>query len=238
MTHLFTRILGFVLFSLSLSPLAAFAQNTGGVFPPGFGDDHQSVQFRASYNADNESFASRVHYQESIDDRLLWRIVGQTRETDDSNVDFDFVQAELFWKLSKTDKPYQTGLRFDARLRDNDRPGQVGVNWMHQWKLNDGWQARVVGLSSLQIGENKNDGVSLAFRTQLSRKLNDGPTIGVQTYNSVGGTEDFSLTKFGHTAGPFVATKIGPVDVVGRVLLGLSDSAPDTDIGVWIGKSF
>lgn len=237
MTRLSQAFISAFSFALML-PASAAAQNTGGVFPPGFGTDHQSVQLRTGYNADSERFAHRVHYQKSIDEKRLWRVVGQSRETAASDFDFDFLQAELFWKLSETPKPYQTGLRFDARFRDDDRPGQVGVNWMHQWKLEGGWQARLVGLSVLQVGENRNDDIGLSFRTQIAKKLTDGPTLGLQTYNGMGDTGDFSLTKFGHTAGPFISTKLGPVDVMGRALFGISDSAPDTDIGIWVGKAF
>jgi len=164
--------------------------------------------------------------------------VGQTRESTSSDFDFDFVQAELFWKLSKVKKPYQTGFRFDARLRDDNRPGQFGVNWMNQWDLGDGWQARLVGLSVLQVGDNSADGVGLSSRAQISKKLENGPSLGLQSFNSYGSTENFSLTKNGHTAGPFVGTNLGPIAVQARVLFGISDAAPDTDVALWVSRKF
>jgi len=88
-----------VLAILSMFVLAsnAQAQNTGGVFPPGFGPNHESVQYRLTFDTDTEEFANRLHYQKSIDSKRVWRVLAQTRETENSDFDFDFVQAELFW---------------------------------------------------------------------------------------------------------------------------------------------
>jgi hypothetical protein len=130
------------------TPTVAFAQNTGGVFPPSFGPDHKSAQYRVALNTETDRFAQRLHFQQSLDERRVWRVVGQTRETSSSDFDFDYIQAELFWEIGKLDSKYRTGLRFDARLRDDNRPGQIGINWMHQWQLEDGWRARLVGLSA------------------------------------------------------------------------------------------
>ena len=60
--------------------------------------------------------------------RILTCLVA-TRETADSALDLDFVQAELFVDLGTDGADYRTGFRFDARLRGGDRPGQIGVNW-------------------------------------------------------------------------------------------------------------
>jgi len=70
---------------------AAQAQNTGGVFPPGFGGDHEFIQYRIAIDTQTDGFANRIHYQKSIDSRLLWRVLAQSRETDTSDFDFDFV---------------------------------------------------------------------------------------------------------------------------------------------------
>lgn len=154
------RILLSILIWFSLS-LVAFAQNTGGVYPPGFGPDHQSIQYRLTVDADNGDWASRLHYQKSISDRLLWRVVGQVRKTANRDPDFDYVQGELFWDISDQQSQYHSGFRFDARFRDGNRPNQLGFNWMNQWKFEDGWRLRLDGLSTVQYGNNKNDEVIL-----------------------------------------------------------------------------
>jgi len=228
---------GIVLFLLSALP--AMAQNTGGVFPPDVNEDHKSAQYRIAANLDNDRFAQRLHYQQAIDGDFMWRIVGQTRETAASDFDFDYVQAELFWQISPDENNYRTGLRFDARIRDDNRPNQIGVNWMHQWKFDGGWTARLVGLSALQIGDNSADGIFLSPRAHLSRKLESGVSLGLEYYGSFGSTENFSVNKTGQTAGPFVSTKLtGNTSLLAGIQLGLNDKAPDADLRLWITQGF
>ena len=86
------RNLFFGILLILLSPLYAMAQNTGGVFPPDVNEGHKSAQYRIAANLDNDRFAQRLHYQQAIDGDLMWRIVGQTRETATSDFDFDYVQ--------------------------------------------------------------------------------------------------------------------------------------------------
>lgn len=229
--------LGIVLILLATVP--TMAQNTGGVFPPDVNEGHKSAQYRTAYNLDNDQFAQRLHYQQAINGDFMWRIIGQTRETASSDFDFDFVQAELFWELSPEDTPYRTGVRFDARLRDDNRPNQLGLNWMHQWKFDGGWTARLVGLTALQLGQNSADGIFLSPRAHLSRKLDSGVSLGLEYYGSFGSTENFTISKTGQTVGPFVSTKLtGKTSVMAGVQLGLTDAAPDADLRLWIAQGF
>ena len=169
----------------------------------------------------------------------MWRIIGQTRETASSDFDFDFVQAELFWELSPEDTPYRHGVRFDARLRDDNRPHQLGFNWIHQLKFGDDWTGRLVGLSSFQFGDNDGDGIFLAPRAHLSRKFDNGLSLGVEYYGNFGSTEDFTISRTGQTAGPFVSTKLtGKTSIMAGVQLGLNDAAPDADLRLWVTQGF
>lgn len=221
------------------SALSAQAQNTGGVFPPDVNEGHKSAQYRIAINLENDRFAQRLHYQQSLSGDLMWRIIGQTRETASSDFDFDFVQAELFWQISADDSPYRTGLRFDARLRDDNRPGQFGLNWMNQWDFNEGWSARLVGLSAVQVGENRADGIFLSPRAQIAKKLESGPSIGLEYYGSFGNTEDLDFGKAGQTVGPYVSTKlVGKTSAMAGVQFGLTDAAPNTDLRLWLTQGF
>ena len=216
---------------------AVQAQNTGGVFPPGFGDNHESIQYRISVDANTGGFANRLHYQKSINSNFLWRVLAQTRETDSSDFDFDFVQAELFWEFGETSDKWRKGLRFDARIRDEDRPGQFGINFNNQWNLDDGWSARLVLLSNVQIGES--DGIGLAPRAQIGKKLESGPSIGLQYFGNFGNTQDFSVGKTGQTIGPFVSTKLfGKTSLYTGVQFGVTEVAPDTELRLWLTQGF
>jgi len=237
-------VLGMMVIIIMAIPAASFAQNTGGVFPPFVNEGHKSLQYRAAINPDNAQgetgFAQRLHYQQAINGDFMWRILGQTRKTDSSDFDFDFLQAELFWELSDDNDKHKTGFRFDARLRDEDRAEQLGFNWMNHFNFDNGWHARALVLTSVQIGDNAADGVNLQTRARLARKLDNGPTLGVEMFNNYGNTGNIGrFDNQSHTIGPFIAAPIGKgLSIFGGPLFGISEAAPDFETRIWITKGF
>jgi len=229
--------------SLLLSDLA-YAQNTGGVFGPTVNHGHKSLQYRGAINPDNNlgetSFAQRLHYQQAINGDVMWRILGQTRKTTDSDFDVDFLQAELFWELSGDDDKHKTGLRFDARLRDDNRAEQLGLNWMNQFNFDGGWSARALILTSFQIGETAADGVNLQTRGRIARRLESGHTLGVEMYNNYGNTGNIgNFNEQSHTIGPFISTSIAEkTSIFAGPLFGFSEAAPDVEARIWITQGF
>ena len=234
----------FCLLVLFLTGTAA-AQNVGGVFPPTVNEGHRSSQYRAAINPDNAQgnfgFAQRLHYQQAINDDFMWRVIGQTRKTDDSDIDADFIGAELFWEFSDNDDSHKHGVRFDGRIRFDDRAEQLGFNWIHHWNLADGWSARAILLTSLQVGDNSADGVNLQTRTRLVKRLDDGVTIGLENYSNYGNTggDIGSFNDQNHTIGPVISFPIGNgFSIFGGPLFGISDAAPDFETRLWITNSF
>ncbi|MDP5030602.1 MAG: hypothetical protein NWQ54_02270 [Paraglaciecola sp.] len=226
---------------LSLFFFSALADNTGGVFGPVVNDGHRSFEYRIGIDPDNAAgevgFAHRIHYQQAINGDFQWRILAQARKTARSDNDFDFIQGELTWELQGTDT-YKTGLRFDLRYRDAGRADQFGVNWMHQFKLQDNWNARLVAMTSVQFGSNAADGVGLATRGSVWKKSNYGD-IGVELYNSYGRTSDIQDFKDqNHAIGPFFQRAVGKEgwQVFAGVLFGITDKAADTDLRFRISK--
>lgn len=223
---------------------AALAQNTGGVFPPMVNEGHSSAQYRIAVNPDNANgetgFAQRLHYQQSINGDLMWRIVGQTKKTNDSDFDLDFLQAELFWELSDDEDQHKMGLRFDARLRDEGRAEQLGLNWTNQFKFENGWSARALVLTAVQLGDNAANGVNLQTRGQIARKTQSGATLGVDMFNNYGRTGNIgSFKDQSHTIGPFVAAPLrSGLSVYAGPLFGLSKAAPDVEARLWLTKGF
>lgn len=231
-----------VIFALSLLSALSFAQNTGGVFGPAVNEGHRSFQYRSAYDPSgpggDSAFAQRFHYQQAIDGDFMWRVVGQTRKTVDSNTDFDYVQAELFWQLDQTDD-YLSGVRFDARVRDSNRPNQIGFNWMHQYNLSDDWTARLLLLTTLQFGDNAADGVLLQTRFSVGKNLSFGQ-VGVELFNSWGSTEKIgSLNDQNHSIGPYISRALGENgwSLFAGALFGATKRAPDTEFRLWITKS-
>lgn len=216
----------------------ALAQNTGGVFPPTVNEGHKSLQYRLTLSDDDRS-AQRIHYQEAINDDFMWRIVGAVN-SNGNDTDFDFLQGELFWDFSDKGDDWEQGVRFDARIRDENRPAQLGLNWMHQIKLSDRLTARALALSAVQLGDNAADGVSLQSRGSLIYKASDKVKIGAEIYNSYGTTANFqSFKNSNQQFGPFVTFPIRKnTSIFLNALFGLSDASPEADARLWITQSF
>ena len=223
----------------------ARAQFTGGVFGPVVKEGASAVEYRASLDPDGPGggtdLAQRVHYQTSLSDRFQLRGVVASRTVDEDKLDYDFLQAELTWQVTPDGRRYQTGFRFDARTRDENRAEQIGVNWMNQYSFANGWQGRALLLSAVQVADTSSDDIALSARFQLSNTLDSGQTIGLQAYSDLGTTGRIrAFKRVSNTAGPFVAFPLGDDGVYLRTgaLFGLSDSARDAQLRVWLGKNF
>lgn len=224
---------------LASTPIA-LAQNTGGIFPPMVNEGHKSAQYRVTYNPDSEGLSQRLHYQQAINGNLMWRGLISARKTDESDVDFDFIQAELFWELSDDDDAWKTGFRFDARIRDDDRPGLVGVHWTNQFPLSDNWNGRFVALSALDIGDDARDGVFVQTRGNVFTKLDTGQTVGVELFNAYGSTDDFrDFDDQNHQIGPFASFPVAEQwSLFTGALFGLTDASADAELRLWVARGF
>lgn len=229
-----------LLLAIILAAPAATAQNTGGVFGPVVNDGHQSAQYRATYAPDSEALAQRIHYQRAFNGSKMWRVIAAARKTNDSDVDFDFVQAELFWQLSDDSAAWQTGVRFDARIRSEGRPGQLGANWMNQWTVAPDTIARFLVLTSIDVGDDARDGIFLQTRGLLSHALDSGPSVGLELFNAYGSTSDIAdLDDQSHTIGPFISFPVGNgFSLYGGAQIGLTDGSPDEAVRLWLTKGF
>lgn len=230
---------------LYLVPLAAFvgmpawATTTGGVFGPAVSPGEQELAYRAAYDHDSFAFAQRLHFQRSVNDTWRWRGIVQTRKTDDGDADFDFVQAEFFIDLSEDQDRWRQGLRIDLRVRDDDRPGQVGVNWVHQFKLSRNWRARLLALPAVQVGSNARSGVQLESRASLIYTGAERWSAGLEMFNIYGFTADMpDFDEQNHQLGPTLNASFGGGwQLLAGLLVGVSDGAPDSSFRLWLSKA-
>ena len=220
------------------APIAA-AQNTGGVFPPGVDEGHRSAQYRITYDPDSHAQAQRLHYQQSVNGEVMWRIVGQARKTAESDFDPDFLQGEIFWELNTQSPTWGTGFRLDLRYRDEGRPGQIGLNWMNQFKLSDTAIARALLLTSTEVGDGRRGGLFWQTRFMVQNSLGTRNAVGVELYNSYGEIDDTSVSDNQQQLGPYLNTALGNgySSHLG-VRFGLTDATPDTNLRFWLTKSF
>ena len=218
----------------------ANAQLTSGISGPVVNEGKRAIGYRAAYDPDANGLAQRVHYDHALNGKFLLRGVAQARKTSDSDVDFDYFQAELRWQLTPDSADWQQGLRFDVRIRDDDRPGLLGVHWMHQVQLTDSVRARFAAIVSGDVGNDARDGVFLQTRGDLSWRLSGGVDFGGELYNSYGAADDIlPLDSQSHLAGPFVSVPITEtLKLRTSALLGLTEASPDVTFRLFLTQDF
>lgn len=229
---------GLFLLAFFCGPLA-LAQNTGGVFGPIVNEGHRSLQYRSAFELDNYGFAQRLHYQHALSGDFMWRAIVQSRKSNDSDADFDFVQGELFWHLSEDAAKWQTGVRFDLRIRSNAREEMFGFNWMSEWQLTPRINARFLTLLSRDFGRDADSDVSLQTRAHFAVKLDGGPTLGIELFNAYGDVGDFNdFDDQRHQIGPFVTASLpARWQVFVGSLFGMTDATPDAELRLWFTRS-
>ena len=223
-----------------LGAAAASAQTTAGVPPPNVDPGLRLLQYRIAYEADNHGMVQRVHYDHSLNGDVMLRGLVQSRKTSDRDVDLDFFQGELFWDLGADGQRWRTGLRFDLRIRSEGRPGLIGVHWMNRWALADDWDARVVLLNFLNVGQDAPDGIFMQTRASLHYLGFEKTVVGVEMFSSYGSTDNFAdFDDQRHTIGPSFGYRLSDDFIVfGGPLFGLTDATPDTDWRLWLTRTF
>ncbi|MAN46412.1 MAG: hypothetical protein GYB49_17715 [Alphaproteobacteria bacterium] len=234
------RLLFCVAIACSASFSLAQAQLTSGISGPVVHEGKRAAGYRAAYDPDANGLAQRVHYDHALNGKFLLRGVAQARKTSRSDLDFDFFQAELRWQLTPDSADWQQGLRFDVRIRDDDRPGLVAAHWMHQVQLTDSVRARFAAIVSGDVGNDARDGVFLQTRGDLGWRLSGGVDLGAELYNSYGPADDIlPLERQSHLAGPFVSLPLtDSLNLRTSALLGLTEASPDVTFRLFLTQDF
>lgn len=238
------RVLLSVLVMFGLTSAAA-AQNTSGVFGPVVHADDHGIQYRVAAIFDDNGgdafdWGQRFHYEKAVSGRLRLRGILATRETTGSEMDFDFARIEAVWQVTPDGDDYQSGVRFEGRLRGDGRADEVRANWINQWSLGDGWRARAILMNTYQVAQRTNDELQFAGRFGLSRKIPNGIRLGVHSFVDFGDTSGLRVLNGNEAeAGPFVSFDLtDSVDVYIGTLHGLTASSDDNQVRMFVGKSF
>lgn len=223
-----------------INPGPADAQNTSGVFGPSVKEGDRGIEYRTSYDSDSDGFAHRLHYQEALNSKWRWRVLAQTRTTEDSDFDFNYVRGELVWDITDESRFWQTGMRFEARIRDRGRPADIGVHWTNQFQLSPNWQARLIALSYVFVGDDAPGGIGISTRANLSYAFNDRQKFGVEMFSSYGTTDDFAdFDEQAHQLGPFTTLSFDDDwSLFAGALFGLTDRTADSELRLWLSRDF
>ncbi len=223
-----------------LTAQETFARNTSGVFGATVDEGEKEIEYRIAYDPDLKDFNQRVHYQQAVNGSVRLRGIVQTRATDDRDFDFDYVRAELLWQLTPDGNSWASGLRFDGRIRGDDRPALVAVNWTNQFKLSPRLSARAIAIAGVEIGPGHSEGVLLETRERLAYEVTDDLKLGVDIFNEYGSTAGIDdLEDQVHQIGPFASVDVGRSwNVYAGALFGATQASPDTELRLFIIREF
>ena len=218
---------------LTLSATTAFAQNTGGIFPPMVDEGHASLQYRLTYDTTGKNAAQRIHYQQAFNDDFMWRLVLQTKHPELLAAEFHYVQGELFWEFTPDGSPLKTGLRFDARAQGSGAPFKLGLHWTNQYRLLERLHLRGIAFTSYDVGSTE---IGLQTRGSLFYNLEAGPTIGVEFYNAYGTTGQLkTFAEQSHQVGPFAFIPLSTNwNLFVGLLAGLTPGSAELELRTWL----
>lgn len=227
-------------FALAAATPIALAQNTSGVFGPVIDDGESGWEYRGTYDPDDRDYNQRFHYQRAINGEMRWRVIAQIRSTDESDFDPDYVRGELVWQVTPDDQKYQSGFRFEGRYRFEDRPGDVTVHWINQWKHIDNWTLRFIVGATQQIGNDPADGILIQTRSSATTSIADGPKLGIEWFGEYGSTSDWlDLRDQEHQVGPVAIWDLGSDwSLYTGALFGATDESADTNLRFRISKAY
>ena len=230
---------------LTVIASCALASNTSGVHGPGVKEDDRSMQLRLALSPSDEyaqldNWAYRLHYQHSLNDRVRGRVVMQYRDRD--TFEYEYVRAEMLYNFKKkeTDGMWSSGIRFDVRQRRSDSPEEFAMHWTNQWDFKSGIRVRGNVVGSWEFGsDSAGSGTEIQTRSSVSKKLDNGLTVGVEMFNDLGRIGSFgSFNSQSHQIGPMVGGTIDGLKYEVRYLAGVSNGSRDHNFAFRINKSF
>ena len=211
----------------------ASAQSTSSVSGPSVRENESAAEYRLGITDEKSgsanTFAHRFSYDKALSERFRLRGLLQFTDPDGSGFGFAHIEADALWQIIKpTPSGYASALRLDYRIRQNGAD-QIGLNWINEWMLDDGWRIRWMGLIDRQIEDAAPDGLILESRSSFSKDMGNY-RIGLSSYNNFGNTD----TGFGafkdqrHQVGPTIESEFAPgLKWTVGAIAGLSESAPD-----------
>jgi hypothetical protein len=230
----------FLIVCALLISFPAFAQFTGGVSGPDITEGGRSIGYRAALDPDSNGLAQRVHVQSSLNGDLAVRGVVQFHKTDGSSTSFDFFQGEVRWQITSDAARWKSGLRADVRLRDGNQAGQASLHWLNQTQVSEALRARLAVIATIQAGPNRQKGLLLQTRGDLSGRLTDNIDAGVEIYNSYGPADSIlPVAAQSHLVGPFVSLPLtASLNLRTSALIGLTERSPDATFRVFLDQNF
>ncbi|WP_084395644.1 hypothetical protein [Henriciella aquimarina] len=235
----------FAIFVLSLGASAfafnADAQNTSSVSSPGVKSGEREIEYRFGWAPDDDggdSYAHRFDYGFAINERTSLKVFATLEDRPGQDLRFDNINTEYLIELSPEGaRLWQTGIRFDTRISNGPDAERLGLNWLNRWTLNDRISARAMLIATREFGDRAEENVAFELRSSVTYKLDGDYEAALLAFNELGTTDAIGTGGLPQQVGP---TLSGPLGQGWRWtagnLFGVSDSAPDNDIRLWVSR--
>lgn len=232
-----------ILAALVAATSCAAAQNIGGVFGPKVTEGRRMVEYRIGIAEPGDELGSpwvqRALYEHAFEGRVNARIEYQWRDpSPEAGVQFDHLRVLALVEAGKLTPFWTTGFRFDARVREGDRPNDIGVHWTNQFDLSPRVRFRAVALNTFEFGGTGADRLTFETRASLFRSFDGGGNAGVELFNNWGNTADpaaFNETR--HEVAPVVNWALGGGFTFNTSLaFGISEAAPDLTLRLRLSR--
>jgi hypothetical protein len=227
---------------LAFAALEARAQDVTGIPNAAINPGYSSLSLRTAFQPESggrpSAFAQQYAYQRNFGER--WTVIGAAQFGRRGAEDFHHqaLQAIVQWQFAEAkDAGADGALGFVARVSGEDGvPTRFVLSPVGKWIIRADWEARALAAAVLETGDNARDGVGLATKAEITRRIGTLGRLGVQTADSFNTTASFGAWRDqSHQAGPVVKTLIGQHLMVTAVgLAGTSRAAPDAEVKLFL----
>ncbi|MFT4800236.1 MAG: hypothetical protein ACI9B8_003803 [Sulfitobacter sp.] len=223
-------------------PLSAFS-STSGIPSPNVREGDSSAQYRTNYRpaqgTRRASFDHRLHYQQSLNDRVRLRAILQYSGIAGQQAELAWTRLESQWQYYKRPSGGGAAVRFDLQKYDsNTRADFARLVWIGDRKFG-ALSTRANLLFGKEFGHNARSGFTVGSRIEVSLRSEGGTKYGVQYLNTINTTADYGdFESQNHQLGPIVERSFGQWSVFASYLHGVSDSAPEGAIRFFLNRKF
>ncbi len=222
----------------------ASAQNTSGLAGPEVKAGDRTLEYRVAYSANDsapESFAHRLHYQQSLDDSWRLRIVASAIDREGGAFDFRAVQLHAFWQFVESEeKGWDSALVSQLSVQTDNGDGRFRLGWSSSIDLAPRWQVGGVIFAGREFGDSARGGAALELRGETTYRVSGALSVGAQMFSDLNTTADFgSFDEQRHQLGFMFKGKLAKrLSYNAGALFGVSEAAPDVDLRLFLARSF
>lgn len=236
---LLIKVSTFLMF-VGLGSVPISAQNLAGIMGPNVRENDRSMQLRVAAITEREGartgWATRIHYQHTVDGAVLLRAVLEGRDDGHSGFRTTAAQGEVMWQITPNSQRVGVGIRADARIGWNGGSDLVALNLGSEAALDPRWSVRTHVRSVKLLSPGDPQSLQWLSRARVNYKLSPAE-LSFEYFANHG-----SLSRDGKPdtiqIGPSFSIPLGRVNIYSGYLHGIGGTAPKGELRLWLGYRF